>query len=164
MQCMDYRTVNETLVFSVLGNTGCHGACLCMWCVRAYVISHHRFKRDVDMNRSLLGSNMIILELKSVVRHVSVCVCVCVCASQLSDVVSNRGPCWRRSTERACRIIAATVTGRAVSVSVLSVGSVCTCTSVRKGAVCVAVVCVCVWENMSSRETESRACMGACVC
>lgn len=40
----------------------------------------------------------------------------------LSDVVSNVETCRRQSVERACRIIAATVTGRAASVRVPSVG------------------------------------------
>lgn len=44
------------------------------------------------------------------------------CVRVLSDVVSNVETCRRWSAERACRIIAATVTGRAASVRVPSAG------------------------------------------
>lgn len=56
------------------------------------------------------------------------CASVCILGMcVLSDVVSNVETCRRRSVERACRIIAATVTGRAASVRVPSVGKQCEC-------------------------------------
>lgn len=70
----------------------------------------------------------------------SVPFCATVCTLSmgvLSDVVSNVKACRRWSVERACSIIAATVTGRAVSVRVSYVGNmkeecliVCVCCSV----------------------------------
>lgn len=86
-------------------------------------------------------------------KHNRACAAICVCAvcvlvvapprvsvciltmCVLTDVVSNVETCRRWSGERACRIIAATVTGRAASVkSSLSGEAVCVCVC---GCVCV---------------------------
>jgi len=136
----------------------------CVWLERDVCTDASlRFVRAISSWREICGwkaqpgacsrtSVWVSMNMYSVyLRVCSVPSCAPVCIHSmcvLSDVVSNVETCRRRSVERACRIIAATVTGRAASVRVPSVGKQCVC-------MCVCV-CVCYAILSSNKYFPSR--------